>query len=322
MYADRGCTKQDAVPNIVSVVATRAIEKLVIIAQEDKTMRTFKFPEFYDKVNILANIKRIKSPYVIKCIPCGRILNGHAIVKHKSLQVELDILNKINVIMTDGIVPCPIKINDVILFKSRKRGEIYESVIHLYQKVIMQIVKYEITKDKSVLYYLPETDKHIRDYIVQIFKGELIKESIKIKSQYLLRQINNFNWINLDYIMTCVNMIMGIISPLAHSQRYSKKNGEDIIKCKLKYIYDNIGYIFNFTANNNETCDNETILYSALCLAISDLSCITIILIPNGKRHEIRLKSDCKQDIIKLLMHENNTINANIYEILNNIVII
>ena len=375
MYADRSWQFPNAIPNILSVVATRAIEKLVIIAQEDKTLRTFKFPEFYSDVNILANKDRIKLPYIIKCDVRGRTIKGHSIIKHKPLYIELECLRRLNIVNNyKTVMPYvghddhegherkdaitlfpPVRIINPVCFTTYKRGKIYESISHLYQKVIMRLIQYEMTKDKNILHYdfskqtrksyvcyalyssyLSRVDNDIVDYklyIKHIFACELIKESIKMKSQYMLRQVSDFSWVNLDICLYCVNMITAHMKFDDHSaiRKFSKKYGEDIIKCKVKYVYNNIGYIFSFIYEditiNAEQDDiiqgisNELILYSALCLGISDLDTINIIIVPHGLQYNISIKST-KQEIVDLIMKDTVQDNVNIYEIINNIIII
>ena len=331
-------------------------------------------------------------PYIIKNdnVTRSRIINGRNLVKHKPLCVEMKCLSILNIINNYEIlghnekitktVLSPTKIENPVCFTTRRRGEIYESVIHLYQKVVMKLVHYELTKDNKVLNYnflyqgklyicysfyniyksylqqLPQQNNiNYKKYIQHIFACELIQESLKIKSQYLLRQISDFSWVNLEICMRCVcNIISTLSSATSHelnlikfnckySQTFADTNMIDlIIKCKVKYVYNNIGYIFiisneDITLNtelNNviQGLSNEVILYAALCISISmhALDTINIITVPHMLVYTVSInkssinKSSINPDkeIIEILTKQvpyNN--NINLYEILNKIII-
>ena len=339
-YNDRTWNNSSGIPNILSVIATRVIEKLIVIADEDKTLRTFKFPEIFRDSNVLLNKKRIKKPYIVSYDEREQIIvNGTSLVRHKNLDIEMACMDIIDISHICICDPWPLAENPV-KFTSKRRGEIYESVGHIYQSVISKIFQYEISKDNNILRYtIPNIElnnyasyklylmytKYLhnntvidwRKYIRHIFACELLADSIKINSHYLLRQINNFDWVDVEICNISIIVLLRDIKEGDIIEFNKEHIYADEILCRIDYCNNGLPILFKYC---NEL-SNELILYAGLCISTAPdrYTSITIILLPSGNKYKI-ICNDNEKYIKTLTI--TNLDNSNIYEMLDNYIII
>jgi hypothetical protein len=222
-YGDREWSDEYNVPNILSVATTRAMEKLVIIASERETLRTFKFPEFYEDSRVLLN-KEFIIPFKNKSnsnnnnSTSENLRSVSDFIKHKHPEIEYDALKCINYSLekTYADYQCA---ESIIKFDS-PNGFIYESVSYLYGilipklfelKINNKIIYYDLGEIKNnniysvKLYYeyinLSDHEKRkYKKYIKHLFACELLKEALTINSFHIARQISHFDWIDLNTI--------------------------------------------------------------------------------------------------------------------------
>ena len=156
-YNDRNWSDDLNVPNVLSVVATRASEKLVIIADKCKTIRTIDLKTIKNDINILTISKSILKEKIKKDENVEKSEIKKSVVdfiKHKHPEVELLALSFLNVeyikpelFVPNSLAPSMIKFNTI------ERGEIYESISHIYGRVIPKIFRYVVNKYDTILYY-------------------------------------------------------------------------------------------------------------------------------------------------------------------------
>lgn len=237
-YNDRKWSDNEKIPNILSVATTRALEKLVIIAHESNTLRTIQVKELKDDVKILCNSNLIK-PFNKSLKICNTDPDFKRsvidFVKHKHPEVELIALSYLNIEYNENYLTNNSVGDLIIKFITKSQEEIYESISHIYGRIIPKIFRWIITKE-PVLYYDELSDYYFEKfdnylvlyneymdylnslnknddidyikYIKHIFACELLLESSEIKSQYLVRQINNFNWININVIKNSIDFLI------------------------------------------------------------------------------------------------------------------
>jgi hypothetical protein len=356
-FNDRFWTDEENLPNILSVVATRAQEKLVIIANENKTLRTIIYKDLKKDVNILSNSLFIKAPKIEKKIE-NNDMNKSVVdfVKHKHPEIEelallyLNIENsKINTVGLGLGTLAPMAQN-MIRFITKNNKEIYESVGHLYGRIIPKIFQY-LTLNDNILYYTELIDYPFNKndiylelyneymdylnsiiiinsnnidyikYIKHIFACEVLLESVEIKSLYLVRQINNFNWINTEVIENSLimlknylNISTGAIDIFFEYTLDSMKINNINICGRVDLLYKDIIYEFKYTEN----IINEHILQLGVYLCLYSKAPYGIIIsYPTGNITKVEIKQENKTKFIETLSLKNINNNLSIYEILD-----
>ena len=351
-YNDRKWSDIDSVPNVLSVATTRAIEKLVIIANEDKTLRTIDFKDLKSDVNILINSMHVKPPNKKQEIREDSEFKRNVIdfVKHKHPEIELEALSLLNIEYIETFKTNNTMADNVIRFLTRSHGEIYESVSHIYGRIIPKILRYIITKD-NILYYTELIDYYFEKfdhylilyneymdylntlnnngdiidyikYIKHIFACEILLESSEIKSQYLMRQISNFYWININVIKNSINFLSNYLDMNDRTKIFNFEEKLDLkfnnylINGRADLITNNIIYEFKYT----ESIVNEHLLQLGVYLSMNPkIKYGEIITYPGGLIAKVSIKSDNINKFIETLTMSMGEINNNLtmYQILN-----
>lgn len=348
-FNDRSWSDNNNIPNILSVAATRAEEKLVIIANEEKTLRTIVYSDLKADTNILSNYNFIKPPKIEKKSENNEMKKTVVdFVKHKHPEVEMLALSYINLEQNKMPMGFPLGIN-MVKFITKNNKEIYESVAHLYGRIIPKIFQY-IKKNDNVLYYCELIDyPFIKDniyltlyneymdylntsevilhnninyikYIKHIFACEVLLESCEIKSQYLVRQINDFNWISLDLINN---------SLLVLNTYFENINGDYVFEYVINsakifgslYIYGRIDLLLNdivYEFKYSDTINNEHLLQLGVYICIHNCLYGILLYYPAGLYVKVTIKEENKIKFIETLGKKNlNDGGQSIYELLD-----
>ena len=175
--------------------------------------------------------------------------------------------------------------------------------------------------DEYNIIYETQSEIDYYFYIKNIFACEVILDSINIKSNYLLRQISNYNWIDVDVIK---NSILALHKALIKDNNIGSFNvtlpnyitTDYAVTGTADYIINNVIYSYKY----DDIITNEYIFAIAAAIALMNVDTINeghIVLYPSGKCYTILISN--KTEFMKIITSKNNlSLDKSLYEIIDN----